>query len=551
MSTPAANAAPIPAQWRGDIRRALPRWQILVIAPIMAAWSAFCIVGITGGLGFTGPISVSVSRAALYLLVLVPVTSAALVVVRRRQLTTELKLIAGWAWLILLAVIGEVMVSQATIAVLVIPPLAIFTLIFWPRPLLTVPAMFFFSAFYGTTTIYVSVLHAGLMADTMGAVLLLGMIWRVVTSGRPSRAQVWPGIVLAGVYLGISILMIVGSGDVTRALLGFHLTQWHMAFFLLIGYAGWSQATYEQIAKVLLVIAFAAGAYATLRYFTGPTAKEQALAGKSTYNTVDNKLKTIGSFTGNHDLGFWTSIMMAFSFAHVVYGPKLWRIFAAITTGLLATGLLASGVRTGIAGAIVSLTVVTLLFVASRGFAGRKLASGILIPAVGAVAAVLLFTTVIHDTSRYTALLHPFNDYGFLERYDKWRTMLHQIHHPFGEGIGTAGLAQQRYGRFTTIGSLSVESGYVQAAYQQGYLVTGLLILALIMTGTGLAQRAIATNDPRRAVIAIGAVGALASYLVNLVADPYQDTLTAVGVWVVLGVGVAQFSSSEEPAETA
>jgi hypothetical protein len=539
MSAPAADTVPLSTPWRSEVRRALPSSRVVGLCILLTAWTVICIAGLTG----SGP--AWATGLLVLLLLALPTVTAAMYMMKRSAISTELRVATAWSWLILLAVGGAVLVSEQPAVVFAVPALALATMFFWPRPVIAVGGVFLLSACYGTLTVYLPSLRAGFSMDAIICAILVGMIWTMIGHRREARALLWPGIVLSLAYIAISALMILSSEDMTLAARGFHFAPWHMAFFLVVGYAGYSLATYERIAKVVLVVGAAAGAYATYRWVVGPTAKELAFAQTSIYNTVGGQLKVFGSFGGNHELSAWTSTVSAFTFAHLLGYRGKWRIVAGVATGLLVAGLLASDVRSGMAGLVAALAVVTFLFLSAKSFAGRKLGSGLLIPLVCAAGGIGLFLTTVTDVQRYAAILHPFNDVSFLDRYDKWRAMLHEIHHPFGQGLGTAGIAQERYGRFSTIGSISVESGYVTQAYQQGYIVTGLLIFALVMTGAGLALKSIATTDRRRALIGIGAVGTLVAYMVNLVNNPFQDGLMTVGVWVILGLGVAQFASAE------
>jgi len=518
---------------------------MVVVAILLSIWSVVCVTGLTGS--FSGELTAPVLLALLAL----PATTTTIMLTKRGQVSAELRLATAWAWAILLAMAGAALVAESPLIVFAIPGLAIATRIFWPRPILAVGGLFVLSAVYGSLTVYLPSLRAGVTMDAIVGALLVGMTWTMLADRRPQRAILWPGPVLAIVYLVVSGLMVLSAESITQAARGFHYAPWHMAFFLVIAYAGWPRQTYEKIGKVMVLVAAAAGAYATYRWVVGPSAKELTLAQQSIYNTVGGDVKVFGSFGGNHELSTWASCVAPFTFAYVLGSRGRWQLIGLAATGFLVAGLIASDVRSGLASLVFALAAVVFCFLSARSYAGRRLGSGLVIPLVCAGAGIALFTMTVTDTQRYAAILHPFNDVSFLDRYDKWRAMLHEVHHPFGQGLGTAGIAQERYGRFLTIGSLSVESGYVTQTYQQGYIVTGLLILALVMTGAGLALKSIATTDRRRALIGIGAVGTLVAYMVNLVNNPIQDGLMTVGVWVIVGLGVAQFAAAQPPPDAA
>jgi hypothetical protein len=162
-------------------------------------------------------------------------------------------------------------------------------------------------------------------------------------------------------------------------------------------------------------------------------------------------------------------------------------------------------------------------------------------------AAAFAFTIGSSDQAsqqRYRAIFDPQSDVAYEIRMQRWESVLAEADdHPFGEGLGTAGGATARYGRYRTLGAGNFDSSYLKIALEQGLVVMAFFIAALGLLLAGLAWRAIRTPDPVRAGLAIGASGVLAGMMVLFYFGTYIEGLTALASWILVGLGVAQFSS--------
>jgi hypothetical protein len=172
--------------------------------------------------------------------------------------------------------------------------------------------------------------------------------------------------------------------------------------------------------------------------------------------------------------------------------------------------------------------------------------------AVALIAGLASYSAVVAGDSaraqRFANILTPDRDPAYQARLVKWHSAVAALRgKPFGNGLGTAGRVQRRSGRFVTIASINVDNSYLKMAWEQGYAVLALYAAGLILLAGGLARRALFTTDRTRAGIAIGAAGTLGAYVVVLFAGTYDEGLTALAAWLIVGLGVAQFVRRGEP----
>ena len=110
--------------------------------------------------------------------------------------------------------------------------------------------------------------------------------------------------------------------------------------------------------------------------------------------------------------------------------------------------------------------------------------------------------------------------------------------HPFGLGLGTAGIVNASHGRFRTVASLSLDNSYLKVAYEQGWIVFAYFVVAVLALLVSLAVAAIRSRSREISAPAIGAVGALASMLVSFYTGLYIEGLIALAGWILVGVGM-------------
>ncbi len=379
--------------------------------------------------------------------------------------------------------------------------------------------------------------------------LLLVGLWvatlvRLLTVKRAHSYLLWPAIAACMLYIALSTAEIFTAATPGLGFLSFRTSTWYMLAFPLLAYAGWSRDTYRRIAKGLVILTVLVAGYAVLRWQIGPAGAERDLAIESSagINLINGQLRTVGSFITGHQLALWTSIMAPFSLAFALASRGRWRLAAAIGTALCVFAMLASEARGPLVGMVLGMAIVLVLFAASRAFrlnVGAALA-GITALVVAAAVAFTLTAGSSGAPERYTAIFHPGQDPAYIARTAKWRTALADINrHPFGQGLGTAGQAQQEGGQYLTVASQGIDSAYLEIAYQQGIVVMVFFIGAFVLLVARLATAATATRDPERAVLAIGAAGVLGSMLITFYSGLYNEAPPVVAGWIIIGLGLS------------
>jgi hypothetical protein len=267
------------------------------------------------------------------------------------------------------------------------------------------------------------------------------------------------------------------------------------------------------------------------------------------YNAIHGRIKTLGSFPTAQSLGMWTSVVTPFLVAvALTWTNRVWRTFAGVAAILCILALFASELRTGLVALVVGLAVVVCLFPAARSIPGLHLGTtGISVAVATAVVVAAFFVTGTHATDpahSYASVLTPRQDESVQNRLEKWgQAVVDMENHPLGYGVGTASPAQLRVGRFMlNIGLWSIDNAYLKIALEQGFVVMAFFIATLVMLALQLAGAAIRLPDRRSAGIAMGATGSLAAMALLMTVLVSLDTLQAVALWVIVGLGIAQLA---------
>jgi hypothetical protein len=533
-------------RFREELRAAgFLRPSALVIVGLTALWS-LSIFGL-----MAGGDRLAISFILMPWLVLIMIIAA---VFARARLRIPVLLSALWTLLLAFATLFALVVGAVPLfAVLPVSLVLSAWLAAW-RPEVSVVLVFLLASSYGSLDAFLN-FPVGEVIDLLLIGLWINVIWVYFVRGRDRPIWIWPGVAVVAGYLFITAIQVFTADNSTLGFHGFRSLAWYVMSFILIAYAPWSAGTRRRIAKGFLLVALAAGAYATLRYVIGPAAKEAQLAAAASYtNFLDGQLGLFGSFTSRHELAAWCAVAIPFCavFALGFKGP--WRLVAAAAAGLCVVGLLGSEVRSALVGVVAGIALAFLLFQLARGFGGAHV--GTTVVGLGAVAVlavgVFALTAGADDKSlkRYEVIFTPTEDPAFQARLYKWRTALDEIDsNPTGHGLGTAGRVQRRYGRFRTIGSLEIDNQYLTFAYEQGLALTALFVIGLLMLLVDLARRSVATLDRTRATLGIAGATALISLMVLGLAGEYFTGLTALAAWVMVGVGAAGFTQPEAAAE--
>src|SRR3954469_23214783 len=386
------------------------------------------------------------------------------------------------------------------------------------------------------------------IADVLLGGFAAGVLWRLMVRGEERRALVlWPGVAALLAYAVITAFQIPLASTVKIGRDSFHASTWYLLALVLVAVTPWRAAQRERAVRGVVVVALLVGGYAVFRWIAGPASAERqaVLATRAAFNFVNGKLVLFGSFPTGHHLAAWTAVIVPFCFAvGLAMRSWRWRLTAATACGLCTAALVGSKVRAGFAALALGLLAVVVIAVLSRGFAPirpRALAAG----GIALVAVIITFVALASgpEGARYANILDPGADQAFQERTYKWHDALSDVDkHPWGQGLGTAGISQVEFGRFISLGKTDVDNSYLKIALDQGIGLVLLYAAGLLLLLGGLARRAIAAATPEAAALAAGSAGALVAFVVMIATGVYIEGLTAVASWIVIGLGVARFS---------
>ena len=517
------------------------------VLALMTGWTVVVVAG------FLGEVPARAALPVLLLGLALPPALVARILFWRTPPDPAVRWAAGWSAIVVGAFLLGPPLSASPVTALAVPGVLVLGAVCARFPAAAVSATVLISGSYGSLLAFTG-LSGGQLIDGLLVGLWLSTIWIYLLRGRDRPVWVWPGIVGVTFYIALSAFEIVTASSIANGFYAFRGVAWHMLPFLLVGYAWWRPGTRALIAKAVLAIACLVGLYACFRYVVGPAAEEVVVSRSDRTNRLEGKLRLIGSFPSGKALAAWCAILVPFAVAQALaMRDTRWRLVAVLAASACSFALLGTSVRTGVIGVVTGVALVILLFQASRAFPGPQL--GITVTAILATlvvgAGVFAFTAGKSESStdRYTVILTPSQDPAFQSRLVRWRTVLAEIdRHPFGLGLGTSGRVQRERGRFANISSYDVDNSYLQIAYEQGLAVMVLFIVATLSLLVGLARRAIATANRQAAGIAIGACGALWSYLTVLPTGSYLEGLGTLAVWTIVGLGIGYFSGAEEPA---
>jgi hypothetical protein len=413
----------------------------------------------------------------------------------------------------------------------------------FPTP--AVLALFVITGLAGTLAAFTSVPTRGAI-DIVLFGLWLGVLAQFVTQ-RERPVWLWPGVLAPALYLGLTALEIFTAETVSQGFDAFRLGAWSMMAFLALALVPWPQARFVRIARWLVVIVALVGLYNIYRYVVGPAPEEQAVA-KATHAGAKD-LRFFGSFPTAQRLAGWFSMMLP---VMLILGLTLrgpYRIAAAAAAGMCGFAVVTSNVLTGTFAAIAAVGATILLYVLARAFAsGQRLALGMLASVGALVIAGTGYFVAISGSERseqkYSYILDPVSEPTFQTRLKRWDQALDEIdQYPLGHGLGSAGATALRSTEIQSTVAGRFDSSYLKIAYEQGFVVMVLFVLSLLVLLGGLAMRSISTTDPTAAMLGIAGCGALVAMMTQFFAGFYSDSIQTLSGWIVVGLGVAQFTA--------
>ena len=451
---------------------------------------------------------------------------------------------------------GAVLVEQEPRVVLALPAILISAAACVRHPAAALIGAFVLTGTFNTIEVFTP-LPVGATVDLILAGLWAAAAWRYLTVSRDRPVWIWPGVAVATAYVALTLLQSVAGEDLYASLYSFRISVWYFAAALLVGYMGLSERQLLAIARGISVVAVLVGAYALYRWIAGPAGEELAAATQAAgkYNLVNNELRVIGSFPTGPHLAAWTGIVAPFCLGLALTLRDGWRLVAAAGGALCVLGLLASSTRTGLLAAVLAGALVMLLYQLARGFLGPHLGVTAVALACAIGVGITAYSLTVDseaDRQRYANLLAPERDPSVQARITKWSEAWRDIRsHPLGRGMGSSGEAEKRYSRFASISSYELDNSYLHVATQQGVAMLAVFVASLLMLLGGMMRRGLTSPNRQRAGICIGAVGSLVALMVLMVTGLYVEGLPALAAWLIVGVGLAQFTSTEPPARLA
>ena len=419
-----------------------------------------------------------------------------------------------------------------------IPALALGAIATARYPVPAVIGVFIGTGFLGTLTAFTSIPVISTV-DFLLLALWLGVIGSYVFTRPTNRPWLWPGLVAPALFFTVTAVQIFLADTVEAGFYSVRATTWYMFAFLLVAIAPWPRETLVRLAKGVAVAGLLVGGYSTFRWATGVSVDEyftQRLAAPS----LDDRFA--GSLLSANQLSAWCGTVMPFCLALILAWRGRWRWVAIGAIAALSVSVLVSDVRAGVAAAVIGMLVVMLIYQLSPVFPGRA--------GVGLIALALLaslgtgaYLLAVEGTARedrLESLLNPGEDVTYSNRLEIWEVAIDQMsEEPLGLGLATIGgvAAVRNPEGFTFL--FELDNSYLKIGLEQGVVVMGLFIFALLTLLAGLATRAVRATDPFRAALAIGACGSLVALTVLFYGGLYIEGMPIVMAWLLIGLGTA------------
>ena len=377
--------------------------------------------------------------------------------------------------------------------------------------------------------------------------LWAGVALRAVTGERPP-IWLWPAVLGPALYVLITLAAVFLTDPISLGWESFRLSILWMSAFLMVALSPWAREHNRSIGLVLIAVAIAAGAFGVLRFLTGPSSAEEELGRTALAGLPQStELRFYGSQATAQQLALWCSTTLPVVFALMLAWRGRPRLAAATAVALLGFCVVATEVRTGAVAAAVGLLVTLLLFQLSRAFpggtrAGTTFTALIAVAVIGVGGFALTVGQEQNRVDRFLKVLDPGEDLAYSTRLQRWTDAWPEItEKPLGQGLGTGGYVSTR-SELTPLTAVNLDSSYLKVGLEQGVAVMILFAGGLLVMAGTLARRAIDASDPTGAALGIGACGTLAAAMIMFYAGFYIENLQILMAWMLLGLGVAQFS---------
>lgn len=454
----------------------------------------------------------------------------------------------------LTAALAAPLVTRAPQLVLALPIAVALSLLAARSPEVLVVAGLAVVAFSGTIQAYVG-LDVNKLMVPLGGVIVLGTVLRPMLRIRRQALVLPLSLILLAAFMAFTAAQVFGSPDLTVGAKGFRDGAFFILFGLVLATSLSDERARERVITAIVYLSLAVGAYATMRYFGGQTAKELAVArATSSSLQIGDHAALIGSFQVREALARWCAYAIPFCLAIGLLhrGRRALPAFAAIP--LLLVAVFGTENRTALVAVAAGVAAVLVLHQFTRATSGLRLE--VTLAAIGAVAVlgtVGYATTLANNgdsSSRLERILHPGSDPSYVIREQRWTEAWNLAKdHPFGLGLGTGANAASQL-TYVIYGTRGLDNTYLQVLVEQGFPGLALLLLALIALLLGLARRGILTTDAARAGPAVAAAGVLVSHLVLQYTLLSLTGLPAMLLWAIVGLGLAPFVSARASGQT-
>jgi hypothetical protein len=473
---------------------------------------------------------------------------------QRRSQHAAFVVVAGAAWAVPMGLLFARFVHVSPKVAYALPVVALAGMFASRFPRACMAGLVVIAGAYGTIDAYTGY-HSLSVADLLLAALWISIVGRILFGRRTLPIRLSPALFLLGAYMALTIVLVFATSPLSQGIRGFRLSTFHLSALIVIGYGAFQARTLKGLARAVAVICLFVGAYATLRWVIGPSAKERAVNQSSDFFRIYNQTtggdaKVQGSLPNGQQLGVWMSCAIPFLVAMALAWRGRFQIVVLAALPVSLIGLLGSGQRTAIAAVIAGCLTILVVHIVSRGFPGPRLGVALATAVALIAAATVVYPAVVNNPDkrqRYANLLTPGEDLPFQERLFKWRQVLSDLKgHPFGFGIGT-GDAAAIPRRFVDQANYNIDNSYLMLAWDQGLIMMGFFIVTLLVLLVELLRHAVWTRGPSAAAFATAAAGTLVSMLVEMMGSTHIDSPAIIAGWVIVGLGVAQYGSRRAP----
>lgn len=393
-----------------------------------------------------------------------------------------------------------------------------------------------------------------LSAEALGALALDVVLFASIVAlvARERGATVWHlwsdashaerfVIALLAFWLLVSLPQIFQSGQPSRGLAGFRLSQAYVATLLGGAIAFAPRRAGGRLLGTLLAGLAAVTGYAALRGVIGPSASERSFAlAKLTIAQYGPSFRDVGSFSSSVGMDSYLVPAAVFAFGCALL-LRRHRALAWLVVGFSVIAIAASFGRGPLVATAAGMVFMTVAVVSARqASCMRKWAlAGALLAVLGLGGSMAVLANQASPATRthLSGVLSPGKDVSLRDRRHTVDVELRRIRRqPFGAGLGTVGQATRNP---VTGAASTADDSYLKVFVEQGVLVGLVFIVALAGTCVVLARRLRPRYD-ERARLGIAALSGFVAFLVLLLSGEYIEQPGKVLAWALAGIAVSQ-----------